>query len=255
MEEFVSHSRTDGVQVETLLDDDVSVPDAIVARAHALAADLIVVGAGGTAGAQERPSLGYVTNRLLRSATCSLLVIPTPGPDAINPCLSGLRRIFCAVSFSDASREALTRAAGLSEQAAAHLSVVHVVELFSEVATLAYDFDEHREVRVQPACEQLDALVGAIIGPGRPVEEIVADGDPRLEIVKLAHDGNSDLIVMAAQMPRTALTVTSTVEAVTRDARCPVLLVSRLEPGAPLTLDERSAASEPLLATEMDAEA
>ena len=74
VERFVEDSRTDGLQVEVLLDEDASIADAVVARADALAADLLVVGAG-TDPSSEHPVLGRTTADLVRTAPCSVLVV------------------------------------------------------------------------------------------------------------------------------------------------------------------------------------
>jgi nucleotide-binding universal stress UspA family protein len=225
VEEFVSHARTDGLQLEVLVDQDPSIAGAIVARADALAPDLIVVGAG-TDPSSEHPVLGRVTIELLRDAPCSVLVIPVPAAEVVNPCLGGINRILCAVSLSDRSREVLEAAAALAEESAAHLTVAHVVELFSEVAAVAYDFDEHREVRIQPACDDLVALVGSVVGPDRPAEEIVAQGTGCDEILKIAVEESPDLIVVGQGSGGRARNVgRPTGQAVARESRCPVLFV------------------------------
>lgn len=224
VERFVEQARTDGLQIEVLLDEDPSVAEAIVARADALAADLIVVGAG-TGPASEHPVLGQITADLLRSAPCSVLIVPPPAADVINPCVGGVGRVMCAVSLSDASRPLLESASALASQSAAHLTVVHVVEL-SEVAALAYDFDAHREARVEPACDQLVALVEDVVGPDKPVEEIVAQGAPSSEILKLAAEESTDLIIVGLGTGHRARgTGRPAAQAVAREARCPVLFL------------------------------
>ncbi len=80
--------RTDGLQVEVLLDEDASMAGAILARADALAADLIVIGAG-THTTSDHPALGRVTAGVLAGAPCSVLVVPPPAPDVANPAAAG----------------------------------------------------------------------------------------------------------------------------------------------------------------------
>ena len=223
IERFVEESRTDGLQVEVLLDEDPSVAGAIEARADALAADLVVIGAGNDP-AHDELALGSVTSELLRTAPCSVLVIPTPATDVANPCISGLTRVMCAVSLSGDSRPLLETAAALADEAAAHLTVVHVVEL-SEVAAVAYDFDAHREARLQPACDELVGLVADVVGPDKPVEEILAQGSASHEILKLAAEEASDLIVVGRGADALAGARRSTGAAVAREARCPVLFL------------------------------
>jgi len=237
IEQFVQQLRTDGLQLEVLLDEDASVADGIVSRADALAADLIVVGAG-TDPASEHPVLGRITADLLRAAPCSVLVVPPAAVDVANPSLGGLHRVLCAVSLSEQSPQVLEFAASLAAEAAAHLTVVHVVELFSEVAALAYDFDAHREARFQPACDDLVALVEAVVGRGKPVEEVVAQGTGCDEILKIAAEDWPDLIVVGQGSGRRARGVgRPTGQAVAREARCPVLFVHSELPSMGLQKD------------------
>jgi nucleotide-binding universal stress UspA family protein len=247
VERFVEQARTDGLQIEVLLDEDASVADAIVARADALAADLVVVGAG-TGPASDHPVLGRITADVLRTAPCSVLVIPTPANDVVNPCVGGISRIVCAVSLSEHSRLVLECAAELAGDTAAHLAVVHVVELFSEVAAVATDFDAHREARLQPACDELMALVAAIIGRDKPVEEIVAQGTAAQEILKIAAEESADLIVVgqgAGGRGRGAGGPAG--YAVAREARCPVLFVHADSPAEALRIEPTTSAAEPIV--------
>ena len=241
VEEFVQLARHQDLQIEVLLDEDASVADAIVARADALAADLVVVGAGSNP-SSEHPMLGRTTADLLRAAPCSVLVTPEPAQDVSNLCLSGLNRVLCAVSLSEQSRPVLEYAAELASESTAHLAVVHVVELFSEVAALAYDFDQHRDVRIQPACDELVELVASVVGRDKPVEEVVAQGTGCDEILKLATEESSDLIVVGQGSGRRARGVgRPTGQAVAREARCPVLFVHAELVAASLQPDPRAA--------------
>jgi len=224
LDAFVHDRRTDGLQVEVLLDEDSSLAGAILARADALAPDLIVMGAG-TSPESEHPALGRATSEVVRSASCSVLVIPPPAPDVANPCLSGVTRVMCAVSLSQASVPVLECAKSLAGDTAAHLTVVHVVELFSEVAALAYDFDAHREARLQPACDALVELVAMVAGGQTPVEEIVAQGTASREILKLADEEDTNLIVIGRASTARVAGGRHTGQAVAREARCPVLFV------------------------------
>jgi nucleotide-binding universal stress UspA family protein len=224
LEAFVHDRRTDGLQVEVLLEEDASISEAIVTRADALAADLIVLGAGFATGT-EHPALGPVTTNVLRATPCSVLVVPPPAPDVANPSVAGVNRVMCAVSLSESSVHALECATALATQCGAHLTVVHVVELFSEVAALAYDFDAHREARLQPACDELVDLVAVVVGHDKPVEEIVAQGTASSEILKLAHEESIDLLVIGCGSGRRTRAGHHTGQAVARDGRCPVLFV------------------------------
>jgi len=247
VEQFVEQARTDGLQIEVLLDENASVANAIEARADALAADLVVVGAG-TDPSSEHPMLGRTTADMLRGAPCSVLVVPAPAADVINPCMGGLNRILCAISLSAPSGETLDCAASLAAESTAHLTVVHVVELFSEVAALAYDFDAHREARVQPACDELVDLVAAVVGSNKPVEEIVAQGTACDEILKLAAEESTDLIVVGQGSGRRARGVgRPTGQAVAREARCPVLFVHAHTPSVAVQPEPTTGADVPIV--------
>ncbi len=253
LEDFIFASRTDGLHIEVLIDSDVSVAEAIVARADALAADVIVLGAGQMAARAEHAALGQVTTRVLHSASCSVLTVPPPAADTVNPSVGGLRRLLCPVDLTETSHQTLDCAATLAAESSAHLSVLHVVEL-SEVAALAYDWDQHREVRIEPACAQLVGLIADAVGDSKPVEEIVAAGAAPAEILKMAEECEADLIVMGARgSGRPARrAATSTGEAVTRHARCPVLFVCR-ETAAAVVLDRKPALGSKMPVEPLDA--
>jgi nucleotide-binding universal stress UspA family protein len=225
LEDFVAGSRTDGVQVELLLDEAGSVAEAVRARAEALACDLIVmsVTSGETAGAQS--VVGRNTAAVLRDAGCAVLCVPGPAADSVDLGINGLHGVVCPVSFSETSTRALTMAVELTALATAHLTVLHVVEL-SEVAASAYDFDAYRDARIEPACEQLTSLVVETVGDQTAVEEIVVLGAPDAEILKTARDADADLIVLGAVVGGTTSGTGTTLDKVLREARSPVLIAA-----------------------------
>jgi nucleotide-binding universal stress UspA family protein len=227
LEAFVAGSRTDGVQIEVLLDEAVSVADAVRARAEALACDLIVMSVTAGEAADAQSVVGRDTAAVLRDPGCAVLCVPGPAAGTADWRAGGLHAVVCPVSFSDTSTQALMLAVELTAQATAHLTVLHVVEL-SEVAASAYDFDAYRDARIEPACDQLTSLVVEMVGNQTAVEEIVVVGAPDAEILKTARDADAELIVLgaAATTPGTG----TTLDKVVREARCPVLVT----PKAPL---------------------
>ncbi len=230
LEAFVLGSRTDGVQVELLVDEAPSVADAVLARAAALACDLIVMSITGDRSNPDQPTLGRETAAVVHGASCAVLCVPAPVAGDTNPSFAGLHRIVCPVSFSDRSRLALALAGGLAAQATAHLTVMHVVEL-SEVAASAYDFDAYREARIEPACEQITAVVSEMVGNTTAIDEIVVTGSPDTEILKAARDHDANLIVLGTGASQVAAGGSGTLEKVMRDTPCPVL-VTGAGPGA-----------------------
>lgn len=224
---FVADRRTEGVQVEVLLEEDPSVANAVLARAEALACDLIVMSTGEEP-ASSQSTVGPETAAVMRGAGCAVLCVPAAA-DIVNHRLAHLNRIVCPVSFSDQSRLALAVAGELAEQADAHLTVIHVVEL-SEVAASAYDFDAYREERIEPACRQITELVSDTVGDLTAVEEVVVTGQPETEILKTAHHWEADLLVLGAGATPVAPAAGTTLEKVARETPCPVLVVG----GGPL---------------------
>jgi universal stress protein A len=224
---FVGGRRTDGVEIELLLEEDPSVANTVLARAEALACDLIVMSITGKESAPGQSAVGRETAAVVRGAGCAVLCVPAA--DGVKPRFARLDRIVCPVSFSDPSRLALAVAGELAAQAAAHLTVMHVVEL-SEVAASAYDFDAYREERIEPACRQITALVSDAVGEAAAVEEIVVTGAPETEILKTAKHWEADLLVLGAGAAPVAPAAGTTLERVIREAPCPVLVVG----GGPL---------------------
>jgi len=232
LEAFVAGHRTEGVQVELLLEEAPRVTDAVLARADALACDLIVMGISeGPSAPDDQPVVGRETTDVMRAAGCAVLGVPAPAPGRVNPCLAGLHRIVCPVSFSETSRQALVLAGELAARATAHLAVVHVVEL-SEVAASAYDFDAYREARIEPARLQITTLVSDTLGDSAAVEEILMTGVADKEILKTALDQEADLLVLGAGGAQVSPGTGGTLEKIAREASCPILVTGAVPSSA-----------------------
>ncbi len=223
LEDFVARHRTDGVQVELLLDEASSVADAVLARADALACDLIVMSIVGGPSDGDEPEVGPQTAAVMRGAGCAVLCVPAPAAGVVSRYPSVIRRIVCPVSFSEPSRVALALAGDLAARATAHLAVVHVVEL-PEVAASAYDFDAYREARIEPARLQITPLISETLGDSVAVEEIVMTGSPEVEILKTAHDQEADLLVLGAGSAPVSPGTGRTLEEIARKTSCPMLV-------------------------------
>lgn len=135
-----------------------------------------------------------------------------------------IHTILCATDLSLASRNALALAAGLARDYKAGLEIVHVVQLpaavygevFTELAEEGY---------TERAWADLRAFVPTDLGV--PVQLRVEEGDAATEIVRVAEEIKSDLIVLGTH-GRTGLSrllLGSVAEQVLRRAPCPVLTV------------------------------
>jgi len=204
----------------------------ILARAKAMPSDLIVMGTHGRSGF-ERLVLGSVTEKVLRKAACPVLSVPSHVRDAVPAPPALFKDILCAVDFSDCSINALNYAMSLAQEADASLTVLHVVELFPELApdmTEAVpgeprNLTEYVAVVEQDRRERLKAAVPESVRAYCAVETVLATGKPYREILRVAAERRSDLIVIGIHGRGAAdlLFFGSTVQHVVRQATCPVL--------------------------------
>ena len=203
----------------------------IIECANKTAADLIVMGTHGASGF-ERLVLGSVTEKVLRKSSCPVLTVPPRAPDWA-PVPPFFKRILCAVDFSDCSMRALKYATSLAEEADACLTVAHVFELEGALP------ESWRETLTPPsirdeliAIEQArrETLASAVPESARAfcrVETILASGTPYREILRLATQKQSELIVLGIHGRNAAdlLFFGSTANHVVRGALCPVLTI------------------------------
>jgi nucleotide-binding universal stress UspA family protein len=202
-----------------------SVVREIVRRANELPADLLVMGTHGRSGF-DRLMLGSTTETLLHKAPCPVLTVPAHAPDA-SPVSAPFTRVLCAVDFSPASLRALALAESLAGQAAANLTLLHVLEpvsVFEPVAVAADGLPVSGE-RFLAARNRLEELVKPDTRAFADVGETVAAGKPYLEILRAAAEQRSDLIVLGVHGRHGLAGFGSTTTHVVREAECPVLTV------------------------------
>lgn len=134
-------------------------------------------------------------------------------------------RLLVPTDFSAVADQAVRYACGLAARLGAKVDLLHVYGLpaFPDgVPTVSA-----LEKVVRRAEEELERIV-SFCDPGVVGERILTGGDPRLAIVEMAEELDSDLIVMGghgAPSPlRTGLGA-GVDDTVTRNARCPVLTI------------------------------
>jgi len=218
-------SATD-LAIETLLDEAVRVPDAILGHARSTSADVIVMGTHGRSGF-ERLVLGSIAEKVLRKASCPVFTVPPRAADAVPRDVTSIHRILCPTDFSPSSGRALEYAASLAQEAHARLTVLHVLELAPDLSEYPYAglAAEYRDARFQQARATLSKAVAAVVPATCPVEELVLVGKGYREILRVAADQAADLIAMGVQ-GRGAVDLMffgSTANHVVRQATCPVL--------------------------------
>ena len=158
--------------------------------------------------------------------------------------------VLCPIDFSNPSRTALRYAVALAEHFGARLTVLTVNDpLLAEVAELRLGASWMRE----DSEHELRRFVAETFEHGSPdhvpVQYAIASGKPAPEILRIAREHRSDLLVMGTRglTGVRKLFFGSTTERVLRETSVPVLLTPAAETG-PLTLEDVKRAIRRVLA-------
>jgi nucleotide-binding universal stress UspA family protein len=225
--EFVATESAPGIVTDVVLREGNTATE-ILTQATAMKADLIVIGTHGRSGF-ERLVLGSIAEKVLRKAACPVLTVPRRLPDAVPAGPVLFKRIVCAVDFSDCSMQALKYALSLAQEAGGCLTVLHV--LAPELVDPLGVGEEHVSLaallvqREQQTRQLLDKAVPQNAVKSGKVESILVHGKAWREILNVASDRQTDLIVLGVQGRGAAdlLFFGSTAHHVVRQALCPVL--------------------------------
>jgi nucleotide-binding universal stress UspA family protein len=207
----------------------------ILAKADSGASDLLVLGTHGLSGF-DRLMLGSVTEKVLRKATCPVLTVPSHARDVVPLSPRIFHRILCANDLSDCSLHAMRYALSLAQESDAHLTMLNVLELPPGTTEVL----EAEPVSTRGLREYVDAaeegrrqaLAKSVPESARDyctIETLLAEGKPYREILRVATEHESDLIVMGVRGRGSAdlLLFGSTVQHVVRQASCPVLTLRK----------------------------
>jgi universal stress protein A len=171
--------------------------------------------------------LGSVTEKVLRQAPCPLMSVPPHAPDG-TPAPPLFKRILCPIDFSDSSMQALLYAMSLAQEADAQLIAMHVMEFPQDMSEGRYpilNFDEYRRQYEQDSRERLEQAIPETVRAYCRVDTRIAAGTAYREILRIAAEQQSDLIVIGARghggVDRWFFG--STTSHVIRQAACPVL--------------------------------
>ena len=221
LEEFTSPLKESGVPFELDIEEG-TVAHTIVDAAARRKADLLVMGTHGRGGV-EHVVLGSVTEKVLRKAPCPLLVVP-PATGGAAPKVH-LERILCPVDFGPSALKALNYALSLAQEAAATLTLLHVLEPVPGETAGTPDMREYLQEREARVREELRAAVPAEARDWCTPVEVIGSGKPYKEILRVAHETAANLIVMgvAGRGAIDRLFFGSTTNHVVRRAECPVL--------------------------------
>ena len=214
--------------VNAVVEESSSIDTAILESARRLSADLIVMGTHGRLGVQ-RLLLGSVAEKVLRSSPCPVMVVPPH--DSVLPSTVSFTHIVCAMDFSESSLAGLRWALSLAEEADAHLSLLHVIEVPPELRVSAIvadrNLDELRAAFDADTLARLRSLIPAHAAEFCSVETATAQGAAGHAILQFAAERKADLIVMGAQGhgPLERWIFGSKTRDVVSGATCPVLTV------------------------------
>ena len=203
----------------------------IVERASAIPSDVIVMGTHGRSGL-EHLVLGSVTEKVIRKARCPVLTVPRGMTDAVPAPPVRFKRILCATDFSEASIRALDYAMTLAQEADAHVTAMHVVEVTPAPQSDVENALESKMLGAYVAAAAADragrlkGLIPDTVHTYCTVETKLAIGKAYREILRVASEQRTELIVLGAHgRTISELLFGSTAHQVVRQARSPVLTI------------------------------
>jgi nucleotide-binding universal stress UspA family protein len=221
LQEFSILHRRNEIQPICLAQDG-AVTDLILSLAEAQAVNLIVMGTHGLRGL-DRLMLGSVTERVLRRARCPVLAVRKPPHHVLGPQHDPepvhLRTIILCMDFSDHAHRASEYAFSLAKEYGAELTLLHVLEDFPESTDL--------QMETEKALERVDQTIASEALGASVRKVIVRVGKPYQQIIQLALETQTDMVVMGAR-GRGALEAAlfgSTTYRVIQLGSCPVLAV------------------------------
>jgi len=143
-----------------------------------------------------------------------------------------LKRILVPTDFSEPGKSALRYAVAFADQFAAAVDLLHVVEPVPPGALLSYQpVEELRASLRRDAAAKIEKLHDEWDDYAFPVNRIVVEGFPFVEILKHAKESKADMIIMGTHGHGAIahMFLGSVAEKVVRKAPCPVLTVRHPE--------------------------
>jgi len=141
-----------------------------------------------------------------------------------------IKKILCAVDFSEPSEHSLRYAVAIAAGQDAELIVLHVMELpfLPSYATAAMDTTGGLVERVKEECERrLLEMVDKYRDQHPKISHSIVIGTPAMEIILAAKKAKCDLLVVGTHghTGLKQMLIGSTAEKVVRKSPCPVLTV------------------------------
>lgn len=174
-----------------------------------------------------RPS---TSERLIRSLETPMLVVRGAKTEGVTPGALDIKKIVCAVDFSDNSKKALEFAKALADRSSAALVAVHVVSnLKMEKGFRNWkDMDEEDKSSYRnDLISRAETEMRSLSNECRGLECIVRAGITYKTINEIAVENNADLIVAGARGLSyiKSIMLGSVTEAIVKSSPCPVMIV------------------------------
>jgi nucleotide-binding universal stress UspA family protein len=229
-----------------------------LALAHKV--DMVITATHGNSGI-KRFMLGSVTEKLLKTIHCPLLVLNTQKFELIPPIPHGiqLKKILVGCDFSQDSKLAFDHGLSLAQEFQAELYLAHVVKPTEHLYLKASDYidvtpadyvkwrsSDYFEMQKRAMDEkhekfdklrrdlerQLYFMVPEESRNWCTPKTILLDGEPYKELISYAHEEKIDMIVLGIRGHTLweKLMVGSTTDRIVRQSPCPVLAVRPLNP-------------------------
>ena len=221
LQEFVTTHADNNTPSQCIVQEGMA-SDCILDFAEARKTDLIVMGTHGRRGF-DRLMLGSVTERVMRKASCPVLIIHKPSHDLTGSVNEQhpvhFNRILFCTDFSENSKHALAYAFSLSARYSTELILLHVLENIPGSVTI--------DRAIAAATDQLDRLIPSDMRESVRNKAMVRVGKPYEQIIQLALESQTDIVVMAV-CSRNVMDLAvfgSTTHRVIRLGPCPVLAV------------------------------
>lgn len=181
----------------------------------------------------KRLILGSVTERLMRTLSCPLLVVRSPEHEFVTTMEQKIRlqKILVGCDFSPDSGRAFDHGLSLAQEFEAELHLAHVIEPPIQPNLLAEETLVSGEIQQDYHDQLIQKLKDMVPGEASnwcAPQTSIMEGQPYDELVKYAHTRDIDMIVLGVRghgLVKT-LFLGSTTDRVIRNSPCPVLSVS-----------------------------
>ena len=189
LREFLKKHSREAVEVQRIIDQG-NASDLILTFAQSHNIEVIVMGTHGRRGF-DRLVLGSTTDRVMRRASCPVLVVSNPSHNVMTTGPDGrhrLTRILYCTDFSNNSERALGYAISLTAEYGAELIMLHVAEGARDLARAEAIVSAHTEELIS-GDQRKNLHLTVAVRFGKPYEEIV----------RYAMEGQTSLIIITAR--------------------------------------------------------